>query len=320
MSEGYTALDQMEGISAQSLSKLKEAGYATVESIAVAPTKELEARTGLSDDTVAKIVKAARDLCAIEFMPADQLYERKKNALRLTTGSNALNAIIGGGVETQTILEVIGEFGSGKSQICMTLSTLCQLPKDKGGLEGKVLFIDTEGTFYPQRIYQIAQANGMDPEKALSNITYARAHNSDHQILIIEKCQKIVMANNIKLIVVDSIISHFRGEYLGRENLSERQQKLNLHMHDLLRLAETYNLAVVVTNQVQSNPQAFFGDPNRPAGGNVLAHASTYRLYLRKSKANTRKAILIDNPYLPEAEAMFQVTDKGITDLVTDEN
>ena len=320
MSEGYTSLDQLEGLSSQTISKLREAGYVTVESIAVAPSRELEVRAGIGEDTVAKIVKAARDICAIQFISADQLYERKKNALRLTTGSKALNSIIGGGVETQTILEVIGEFGSGKSQICMTLSALCQLPKEQGGLDGKVLFIDTEGTFYPQRIYQIAQSNGMDPEKALSNITYARAHNSDHQILIVEKCAKIVLSNSIKLVVVDSIISHFRGEYVGRENLSERQQKLNMHMHDLLRLAETYNLAVVVTNQVQSNPAAFFGDPNRPAGGNILAHASTYRLYLRKSKANTRKAILIDNPYLPEGEAMFHVTEKGISDIAIEDS
>ncbi|HJX23344.1 MAG TPA: DNA repair and recombination protein RadA [Candidatus Bathyarchaeia archaeon] len=319
MSEGYTTLDKMEGLSSQTLSKLREAGYVTVESIAVAPSRELEARTGLSEDTVVKVVKAARDLCAIEFMSADQLYERKKSALRLTTGSKNLDSIIGGGVETQTILEIIGEFGSGKSQICLTLSALCQLPRDKGGIEGNVLFVDTEGTFYPQRVYQIAQANGLDPEKTLSNITYARAHNSDHQILIVEKCPKMILKNNIKLIIVDSIISHFRGEYMGRENLSERQQKLNLHIHDLLRTAETYNLAVVVTNQVQSNPAAFFGDPNRPAGGNILAHASTYRLYLRKSKASNRKAILIDNPYLPEAEAMFQINEKGVTDIIETE-
>ena len=156
---------------------------------------------------------------------------------------------------------------------------------------------------------------GLDPQKILDNIIVARAYNSDHQILIIDHLLKLCPQENIKLVVIDSMISHFRGEYLGRENLPERQQKLNQCLHKLLRLSEIYNLAVVVTNQVQANPAVFFGDPNRPAGGHIMAHACTHRIYIRRSKANTRLAKIIDSPYLPESEAHFRITEKGIEDV-----
>jgi len=220
-----------------------------------------------------------------------------------------------GGIETQTIVELIGEFGSGKSQICMQLCVTEQLPIEKGGLGGKVLFLDTEGTFYPRRVYEIAQARGLDPDQVLKNIIYARCYNSDHQILLANRAFKVVGEEGVKLVIVDSLISHFRGEYIGRECLSERQQKLNDHVHKLLRLAEAYNCAVVITNQIQSNPASFFGDPNRPAGGNIIAHASTHRIYLRKSKGNTRIAKVIDSPCLPEESTTFVITSNGIENV-----
>ncbi|MEM2127847.1 MAG: DNA repair and recombination protein RadA, partial [Candidatus Bathyarchaeia archaeon] len=241
----------------------------------------------------------------------------RKTAQRLTTGSRALDSMLGGGIETQAITEFAGEFGSGKSQICMMLSVTCQLPKERGGLEGSTLFIDTEGTFSPQRVYAMAQGLGLDPEGALRRIIYSRAYNSDHQILLVDRCGEVIQEEGVRLLIVDSIVSHFRGEYLGRESLAERQQKLNLHIHKLLRLAEAYNLAVVVTNQVMANPGTYFGDPNRPAGGNILAHASTHRVYLRKCKANMRHATIIDSPSLPSNDepAAFLITSKGIEDV-----
>src|SRR5438093_2485166 len=219
-----------------------------------------------------------------------------------------------GGLETQAITEFVGEFGAGKSQICMKLSVMTQLPAKDGGLEGKVLFIDTEGTFAAQRVYQMATAMQLDPEKILDGIIYSRVYNSDHQILTVDHAFKICQEEKIKLLVVDSILSHFRGEYIGRESLSERQQRLNSHLHKLLRIAQPLNLPVDVTNQAQANPQAFFGDPTRPAGGNILAHASTHRVMLKKASQGLRVAKIIDSPYLPESEAYFQITEKGVED------
>ena len=209
---------------------------------------------------------------------------------------------------------IVNGFVTHNSQICMKLSVNVQLPAKDGGLEGKALFIDTEGTFAAQRVYQMAQAMGLDAEKILDGIIYSRVYNSDHQILTVDHAFKICQEENIKLLVVDSILSHFRGEYIGRESLSERQQRLNSHLHKLLRIAQALNLAVVITNQVQANPQAFFGDPMRPAGGNILAHASTHRVMLKKASQGLRVAKIIDSPYLPESETYFQITAKGVED------
>lgn len=309
-------LKGVNGLSGSTISRLKSAGFHTVESILVTPLKELIQKSDIGDDTAERVLDAARSLVSVDFITARELYEQRKNAMKLTTGCRALDGLLDGGVETQAIVELIGEYGTGKSQICMMLSVTCQLPRDRGGLGGGVLFIDTEGTFSPNRVYAMAQGLGLNPEQVLNGIIYARAYNSDHQIFIVDNCSRVVEESNVKLIIVDSVVSHFRGEYVGRESLAERQQKLNMHLHRLLRLAEVYNLAVVVTNQVLANPQAFFSDPNRPAGGNVLAHASTHRVLLRRKKDNVRQATVIDSPSLPSDRTVdFMITGKGIEDV-----
>ncbi|MBI5046794.1 DNA repair and recombination protein RadA, partial [Candidatus Micrarchaeota archaeon] len=227
---------------------------------------------------------------------------------------DSLDELIGGGVETMAITEMYGKYSSGKSQLGFQLCVNVQQPIDKGGLDGGVLFVDTEATFRPERIVQLAEAMGMDPQSVLKKIQVARADNSDHQIILLERADETIEANNIKLIVVDSLTSHFRADYLGRGALSERQQKLNKHVHTLQKLAEKYNLAVYVTNQVMDNPGILFGDPTTPIGGHVLAHMSTYRLYVRKSKDDKRIARLVDSPNMPEGEAVFRVTPKGLGD------
>jgi len=234
--------------------------------------------------------------------------------LRCTTGSKALDKLLAGGIETQAMTELVGEYGTGKTQICFTLCVNAQLPVDQGGLNGNVLYIDAEGTFRPERVYQIAAARGVDPATTLRNVVSARAYNSDHQTLIVEKAFDVVPKEGIKLVVVDSIISHFRSEYVGRESLAVRQQRLNYHIHALLRLAEAYNIVVVVTNQVLSSPDMFFGPPDRPTGGHVIAHTATTRVFLRKSKGNLRIARIIDSPYLPESETVFTIGEKGVED------
>ncbi len=312
--EAITDISDLSGVGPITAGKLKAAGYESVESIAVAPVREIVDKASLESSVAQKIVKAARETIHTDFVTAKQLWEKRKDLKRLNIGSSNLDTLLGGGLETQAITEFVGEFGTGKSQICMTASIRTQLSEDKGGLNGKVLFIDTEGTFAAQRVYQIAQAAGHDPEKILEGIIYSRVYNSDHQILSIDHAFKVCQEENIKLLIVDSVMSHFRGEYIGRESLAERQQRLNSHLHKLARIAQTLNLAVIITNQVQANPQAFFGDPTRPAGGNILAHASTHRVMLRKASGGIRVAKVFDSPYLPESEAYFQITEKGVED------
>jgi DNA repair protein RadA len=314
MSEEIVDIKELSGVGPVTANKLREAGYDSVSSLAIAPIRELVEKAGLESSVAQKISRAARETIQTDFVTAKQLYERRQNLQRLTLGSSNLDTLLGGGLETQAITEFVGEFGSGKSQICMKLSVNAQLPAKEGGLEGKALFIDTEGTFAAQRVHQMAKTMGVDAEKILDGIIYSRVYNSDHQVLTVDHAFKICQEEKIKLVVVDSVLSHFRGEYIGRESLAERQQRLNSHLHKLLRLAQALNLAVVVTNQVQANPQAFFGDPTRPAGGNILAHASTHRIMLKKASQGLRVAKVIDSPYLPDSEAYFQITEKGVVD------
>ncbi|MDI9619329.1 MAG: DNA repair and recombination protein RadA [Candidatus Nezhaarchaeota archaeon] len=307
-------LRDVKGVGPVTAEKLKNAGITSVEMLAVTPIRTLVEIAGLTEDKATDVVRAARELVQIKFMKASEFLEKRKEVGFLTTGCRSLDELLMGGIETQAITELVGEYGVGKTQLCHQLCVTVQMSKDKKGLGGSALYIDTEGTFRPERMLQIAERFGLDGNKVLDNVIYARAYNSDHQVLIVEEASNIIKENNVKLIVIDSLISHFRGEYLGRETLALRQQRLNKHIHQLLRLADVYNLAVVATNQVLANPEAFFGNPQKPAGGNILAHGSTYRIWLRKGKENKRIAKIFDSPKHPEAETVFQVTDKGVVE------
>ena len=307
-------LKDLPGVGPATASKLLNAGLTTCDALSVTPPREIAEKTGIGFNTILKIVKSARELRGIDFITAEDLWKKRQDMKRCTTGSENLNKLMGGGIETQAMTELIGEYGVGKTQICLSLCVRVQLPEEENGLNGKVVYIDTEGTFIPERIFQIAESLGLDPHETLNNIFLARAYNSSHQEVLTEHLFKFCPENNVKLVVVDSMIGHFRGEYVGRENLSERQQKLNSQLHKLIRLTEAYNISVVITNQVQANPTAFFGDPNKPAGGNVMAHASTHRVYLRKGGKGTRLATVIDSPYLPEEKVRFKITEGGVED------
>jgi DNA repair protein RadA len=312
MNDDLAALD---GVGPAMAGKLRSAGLTTVEAIAVTPPKEIAEKTGIGFNTVLNIAASARKLACVGFITAEELWKKRQNMLKCSTGSKSLNELLGGGIETQAMTEFIGEYGVGKTQICLMLCVNAQLPLEKGGLSGNVVYIDTEGTFMPERILEIANALELDPHETLRNIFLARAYNSSHQCLLIDHLFSFCPENNIKLVIVDSMIGHFRGEYIGRESLSERQQTLNSQLHKLLRLTEAFNLPVIVTNQVQANPAQFFGDPNKPAGGHVMAHACTHRVYLRKGSKGTRIAKVIDSPYLPENSTRFKITQKGIEDV-----
>lgn len=309
------SVEDLPGVGPATAEKLKESGFDTLLSLAVASPGELVEAGGLTEATARKVIKAARDTMNMGFESGDELLEKRKSVTKVTTNSKALDSLFGGGVESGAITECYGEFGSGKSSLAHQLAVNVQLPKEKGGAEGMAVWLDTESTFRPERIKQIAEKNGLDPEQTLKNIKVARCFNSDHQMLLAEKVEDLIKEGNpIKLVIVDSLMSHLRSDFSGRGELAGRQQKLNKHLHTLQRLATAYNIIVYVTNQVMAKPDTFFGDPTAPVGGHVLAHNSTYRVYLRKGKKGTRVAKMVDAPQLPDSEAIFQVTEKGIED------
>ncbi|MEM2539486.1 MAG: DNA repair and recombination protein RadA [Candidatus Bathyarchaeia archaeon] len=315
----YLTIEDIPGVTPSLAEKLRELGFNTVEALAMATIRELE-QAGISDKKAFEIINAARSSITLSFIRADEILKRRQNVLRLTTGSKKLDELLGGGLETQTITEFYGEYGSGKSQIAHQACVNVQLPPEKGGLDGGALYIDTENTFRPERIVQMAKFRGLDPQKVVKNIIWAEAYTSDHQMFLLENADKIIKENNIRLIVIDSLTAHFRSEYIGRENLALRQQKLNQHMHKLIRLARAFNAVALVTNQVMSSPEAFFSEGIRPIGGHIVAHTSHTRVFLRKSpKGPIRIARLVSSPYLPEGECLFKITENGIED-VTEED
>lgn len=315
----YELIEDIPGIGPATAQKLKELGFHTVESLATATIKELSL-AGISEKQAAKIITEARNSLALTFVRADELLKMRQNVLRLTTGSKSLDELLGGGLETQSITEFYGEYGVGKSILCHQLSVNVQLPIEKGGLAGGALYIDTEQTFRPEWIVRMAKHLGLDPDQVAKNIVYSEAYNSDHQILILEKADKIIKENNIRLIIIDSLTAHFRSEYLGREMLAERQQKLNKHMHRLIRLARVFNAVAVVTNQVMAKPDQFFATAVEPVGGHVVAHTSHTRIFLRKAAGSqVRIAKLISSPYLPEGERIFKITENGVEDVSDEE-
>jgi DNA repair protein RadA len=275
---------------------------------------ELNELTGVSVEAAKKAIQTAKESTTLNYETGSTVYERRKEIGKISTGAESLDELIGGGIEAGAITETYGRFASGKSQIGFQLCVNVQLPKEKGGMGGAALFLDTEGTFRPERIESIAKAAGLDPEKALENIMVVRALTTEQQVLTLDRADKLITEKNIKLIVVDSLTALFRSEFIGRGALGERQQKLNQHIHRLQTLADKYGLAVYITNQVMDNPGILFGDPTTPIGGNILAHAATTRLYLKKSKEEKRIARLVDSPNMPEGEAVIKITPGGIKD------
>ncbi len=315
----YEHLTDLPGVGPATAQKMRELGFNTVESLAIAAARELES-AGIGEKKALELIRAARSTLSLSFVRADELLKMRRTVARLTTGSKALDELLGGGLETQTITEFYGEYGSGKSQVCHQLCVNVQLPPEHGGLNSGVLYLDTENTFRTQRIVQMAQNVGLDPESVMKNIIVAEAYTSDHQMFLLENSDTIIKENNIRLIIVDSLTSHFRSEYLGRETLAPRQQKINKHMHRLIRLARAFNAAAVVTNQVMSKPDVFFGNAVHPIGGHIVAHTSQTRVYLRKSsRGPVRIARLVSSVYLPEGERVFKVTENGIEDVSEDE-
>tara|TARA_B100002052_G_scaffold25292_1_gene19703 strand:+ start:724 stop:1854 length:1131 start_codon:yes stop_codon:yes gene_type:complete len=313
--EEQATIDDLPGVGPATAEKLREAGFEELLAIAVMSPNELAEQAELGEAVSSKIIQGAKKMANIGgFVSGNKLLERRKEVQKLTSGSAALDELLGGGFETQAIVEVYGEFGSGKTQIGHQLAVNTILPSEQGGFDGEIFYIDTEDTFRPERIAQMAEAVGLDSSVVLDRIHVARAYNSAHQMLLVDEIKKLSKNIDVKLIIVDSLTSHFRAEYVGRGMLATRQQKLNRHLKELKQLSDVHNALVLVTNQVMSKPDAMWGDPTKAIGGHIVGHASTFRLYLRKSKGGRRIARLVDSPNLPEGEAVFTVTAEGLRD------
>ncbi|HYM38942.1 MAG TPA: DNA repair and recombination protein RadA [Thermoplasmata archaeon] len=309
------AVEDLNGVGPATAEKLREAGYTDLMSLAVATPDSVAEATEIGTNVAQKIIAAAREAVDVGgFETGDVILERRKSVAKLTTCSKAFDELLGGGLETQAITECFGEFGSGKSQLGHQLAVNVTRGEDEGGLDGDTVWIDTESTFRPERIRQMSEALELDTEAILKRIHVARAFNSHHQMLLMEKAHEMTKDFPVRLVVIDSLTAHFRAEYIGRGVLAERQQLLNKHIHELMRFGDVQNAAIYVTNQVAAKPDAFFGDPTRPIGGHIVGHSATFRVYLRKSKGGKRIARLIDSPNMPEAEAVFTVSEEGIRD------
>jgi DNA repair protein RadA len=319
-------LTSLPGVGEKTAEKLREKGYISFLTIAVESPKNMsEVVDGLTSEGAAKIIEGAKELADIgDFMNGNELKEQRKKLRKLTTSSSQLDGLFGepheisgkGGLETTSITEFFGEYGSGKTQICFQLAVNATMPEKEGGLNGHVMVIDTENTFRPKRIDDMAKAHGLDIDETQEKIHIVRAFNAAHQILLMEKkAPELAQKYPIRLVIVDSLVSHFRSEYIGRGNLADRQGLLNTHMHDLLHFAFLNNAVVAVTNQVLTNPSLPpFMDPTKPVGGHIVGHASTYRVYLRKGKVGKPIARMIDSPENPVNDVIISITAEGIRD------
>ncbi|KAL3183648.1 hypothetical protein MRX96_033748 [Rhipicephalus microplus] len=282
------------GIGAADIRKLEEAGFHTVEAVAYAPKKQLLTIKGISEAKADKLLAEAAKMVPLGFTTATEIHQKRSDIVQITTGSKELDKLLGGGIETGSIT------------------------RGHSGGEGKCLYIDTEGTFRPERLLAVADKYGLSGPDVLDNVAYARAYNSDHQTQLLIQASAMMAETRYALLIVDSATALYRTDYSGRGELSARQMHLARFLRMLLRLADEFGVAVLITNQVVAQVDGaamFSADPKKPIGGNIMAHASTTRLYLRKGRGETRICKIYDSPCLPEAEAMFAITPQGISDV-----
>jgi DNA repair protein RadA len=326
MSGDGGTLESLHGINQLLLDKLEGAGIRSVSDLATKTVTELledyysnydENGRGIDEETISNLVMKAKrkliedGLIQKEFSTAEDILEIRKRLIRFTSGSQAFDLFLGGGIETQALTEIAGEFGSGKSQLCYTICVTA----NAGSPDNGIIFVDTENTFRAERIHLIAESRGLDAEEIMKKIFVCRIYYSAHLEAVIRSLAKSIEQYKARLVIIDSIISLHRAEFAGRETLAERQQRLNIILHKLIRLAEIYNVAVVYTNQVQAQPDNLFGGNSMiAAGGNIMAHASTYRIFLRKAGHN-RIATMIDSPYHAYSQVKFTIGEEGVQDL-----
>ena len=307
---------QEGGINSSDIKKLIEAGYNSLESLSYNPKKNLVLIKGLSEAKIDKIIKVVEDILKYGIKPSSYALEERKKLVRITSGSKELDTLLGGGFESNSITELFGEFRTGKTQICHTLCVTCQLPRNEGGGEGKAIYIDTEGTFRPEKLAPIAERFGLDPKQVIENVFYARAYNSDHQNRLLLQVCALMCEQKFSLLIVDSATALYRTDYTGRGELSNRQMSLAKFLRNLQKIADEHKIVVVITNQVVAtvDGNAFGGNDKKPIGGHIMAHACQTRLYLKKGLKQNRICKIYDSPSLPESEATYSITERGIDD------
>jgi len=310
---------QNHGINAADIKKIKSAGICTIKGIQMTTKKKLLQIKGISEAKVDKIKEAIQKIVSSGFHTALEYSSLRKQCFRVSTGSQELDKLLGGGMESMSITEAFGEFRTGKTQLSHTLCVTAQLPGENGYTGGKVMFIDTENTFRPERLKSIADRFNLDHDAMLNNVIFVRAYTSEHQFEILDgvAAKFHEEAGVFKLLIIDSIMALFRVDFCGRGELADRQQKLAQMLSKLQKISEEYNVAVFITNQMTADPGAtmsFQADPKKPIGGHILAHASTTRVSLRKGRGELRIAKIYDSPDLPENEATYAITEGGIAD------
>ncbi|MFW9997873.1 MAG: DNA repair and recombination protein RadA [Candidatus Odinarchaeota archaeon] len=304
------------GIRPSVVEKLKKSGVSNTGVLATMSPKQLaDLVAGIGEMTAQKFIAEAREYHGLGVKKGSLVRAQEKARKKISTGLTGLDKILNGGVETGVVTEFYGAFKSGKTQLCHQLSVLVQRPEEAGGLNKSCAWIDTEGTWYSERPVKIAEKFGMDPDQVLDNIYVARSFNSDEQISLTNEIIENLDEFNVGLIIVDSLISHFRGEYIGRGTLATRQQTIGNYLEMLQRPIAIAGVAVVVTNQVSANPDPYaLGGPERATGGHVVAHSTNHRVHLvGKSKAVT--AQVVDSPVLPPAKCEFVITENGLEDV-----
>ena len=312
----FKDLEELPGVGKVTAQKLRSAGIFSIKQLALYTADELADIVDMDPVRLANILRYARRMVGFKVYSGKSYRDMRGSLAKVTTGVKSLDELLGGGLEPRVIYEFAGEFGAGKTQLCHQLAVTVQLSRDKGGVSGKVFYLDSEGTFSPERIESIAKRFGMDPELALENILNIEAINVDHQIECLRtNVIETIEESGVKLVVVDSLISHFRAEYTGRDQLALRQQRLNYFIDWLLRIARVYDVYVVVTNQVLEIPVAWKAGQKMPAGGNIVAHGMTHRFMIEVKDKIKRRIRVIDSPRLPfGAEAYFEIYEGGIRD------
>lgn len=319
------SLEDIEGIGPTTAKALREKGM-NFRLMETTPIRELEQIYGITPSAAQKYQTFIAETRGGWFTNAYSFMTEQKNKEAFTFGADSIDMAMSipeigkSGIISGETYEFFGAFRSGKSQICHQLGVTVQLPPELGGLGKKAIYLDTEGTFSPTRlihmITRLKREKGWDKnsKNILTDIMYARVKNSDSQQAIVYKLLDFLGEHpgEYGVLIIDSISAHFRAEYSGRGTLAERQQTLNSHLSILHRIADTYGLAIVVTNQVQANPAQFFGDPTKAVGGNIMGHWAGTRVYLRKSKGEKRVFRIFDSPVLPELETVFEITEEGV--------
>lgn len=336
-------LTELSGVGPATAEKLEDAGYTRYEDLAVESVGNITADTSLGEKRAQNVINSARDEADVGgFSKGTEALEARRQVGKITTGHEEIDGILGGeGIEEKAISEFFGEHKSGKSQFSHQMCVNVQLPEEYGGTGKRAIFVDTEDSYRPERIVEMVRGlddevlqacmerdeiNGTpDDEDAmdelvqnfLSRVHNAAARNSNMQMMLADDAKEIAQEYRdtefpVGLLVVDSIIGHFRSEYVGRGELADRQQKLTKHIDDLTDFANRYDAAVLITNQVMDDPGTMFGDPTKAAGGNVIEHRSTFRIKLRKGKGDKMVFMLVDAPNLPDGQTPYLVERGGI--------